>query len=321
MIVALAGGVGGAKLASGLAALLRPDELVIVVNTGDDFDHLGLRICPDLDTMMYTLAGVANPELGWGLAGETWGFMEALARLGGDTWFRLGDRDLATHVERTRRLRAGAALTDVTAELCASYGVAHPIVPMCEQSVRTIVHTSDGALAFQDYFVRHRCAPTVRDFSYAGAEQATPSAAFARALARDDLHAIVLCPSNPWLSLGPILSVSSVRERIATRGVPVVAVSPIIGGRAVKGPAAKIMDELGIEVSPSGVASFYDGMLDGMLIDDADAAHVPALLRLGVQASVAQTLMANAADRERVAGAVLAFAESLGARSRATSGD
>lgn len=306
MIVALAGGVGGAKLAAGLARVLPADELVIAVNTGDDFEHLGVHVSPDVDTVMYTLAGLANPATGWGRADETWSFMDALERLGGPTWFRLGDRDLATNVERTRRLRAGETLTAVTRELCARLGVRHAVVPMSDDPVRTVVHTDRGALEFQHYFVRDRCEPRVERLEYRGADAARPSPALREALARSDLAGVVLCPSNPYLSIAPILAVPGVREAIAGRAL---AVSPIIAGQAVKGPAAKIMRELGAESSALEVARCYRGIVCTMMIDRADAALAPAIEALGMRVVLEDTLMAGDADRERLARACVAALE------------
>lgn len=307
-IVALAGGVGGAKLAHGLAMVLRPADLAIVVNTGDDFRHLGLHVSPDLDTVMYTLAGLNNQVQGWGLEGETWNFMAATERMGGETWFRLGDRDLATHVERTRRL-GRESLSAITADLCRRLGVQHAVVPMSDDPVRTLVDTDRGRLAFQDYFVRLRCAPRVRRLQFQGARQARPSAGFRAALKSDRLQAIVLCPSNPFLSIDPILSVPGIRAALKERRAPLVAVSPLIGGQAVKGPAAKIMGELDMPTTPAGIARHYRGLLDGLVIDRADAALAGELGKLPVL--VTDTLMTGAADKSRLAGEVLKFARRL----------
>lgn len=297
MILALAGGVGGAKLAAGLAAILPPDDLAIVVNTGDDFRHLGLMICPDIDTVTYTLAGIANPELGWGIAGESWNFMEQIARLGGETWFRLGDRDLATHVQRTHRLAAGEGLTAVTAALAAAHGIAHRIVPMAEEPAPTVVHSDAGRLAFQDYFVRHQCRPRLERLDFA--PEVAPSRAFSDLIDDPALEAVILCPSNPWLSIAPILALRGVRERLRGRGVPIVAISPIIGGRAVKGPAAKIMGELGVPVSSVGVAGYYGDFLDGLVIDAGDRDEGAAIPQ--IRLLITDTLMKDAADRQRLA--------------------
>ncbi len=311
VILALAGGVGGSKLARGLAACLAPSDLTVVVNTGDDFRHLGLWVSPDLDTVVYALAGLANRETGWGLAGETWHFMEALGRLGGETWFRLGDRDLATHVERTRRLDAGATLSEVTAALAAALGVAHRVVPMSDQPVATVVHTDEGPLPFQHYFVRRRCAPAVRAVEHAGARSARPSPAFAAALDDPRLRAIVVAPSNPLLSIGPILAVGGVRDAIAGARVPVVAVSPIVGGEAVKGPAAKILRELGHAASAATIATLYAGVADGLVVDERDRALCSTVEAAGLRVCVADTLMTDAQREAGLAQVVLAFAAEL----------
>jgi len=308
VILALAGGVGGAKLVEGLSAILNPAELTVVVNTGDDFEHLGLHVSPDLDTMMYTLAGISDPDRGWGLADESWNFMEAMSRLGGETWFRLGDRDLATHVERTRRL-AHETLSTVTADLCGRLGVVHPIVPMTDDRVRTIVDTAAGKLAFQEYFVRRGCAPALRAVVLEGIDNARPSPRFAGALTADDLSAVVICPSNPLLSIHPILSLPGVTARLAQRRVPLIAVSPLIAGEAVKGPAAKIMRELGLSASPDGIAAFYGERLDGLVIDHADAAL--AVIGGRPEVLVTRTLMTGRVDKMRLAHDVVAFAMRL----------
>lgn len=317
-VLALAGGVGGGKLAHGLAAVLPPGRLSVAVNTGDDFEHLGLYICPDVDTMTYTLAGIANPETGWGLAGETWSFMEQLGRLGGETWFRLGDRDLAVHVERTRRLRSGDRLSAITKDVAARLGVRSLVIPMSDQAVRTFVETHEGSFTFQDYFVRRQCAPKVREIRFAGVDQARPAQAIKDAVAADELAAIVICPSNPWLSVGPILAVPGVGQLLAEAPAPVVAVSPIVGGRAVKGPAAKIMAELGLEPSALAVAKHYGpGLLDGFVLDTADASQAGAVRALGIEPLVAKTVMATDGDRARLAVEVLTFAGRLRMRAGA----
>jgi LPPG:FO 2-phospho-L-lactate transferase len=314
VILALAGGVGGAKLAHGLTMQLPPSELLIVVNTGDDFTHLGLRISPDLDTVMYWLAGLNDAARGWGLADETWNFMAALERLGGPTWFNLGDRDLATHVERTRRLAGGESLSAVTHHLCDRLGIAHRIAPMSDDDVRTIVHTDEGPLEFQHYFVRRHCEPHVLRLEYANAPNAAPSAALAAALSDARLTAIVICPSNPFLSIDPILQVAGVRQRIAHSEAPVIAVSPIVGGEAIKGPAAKILRELGREASALEIARHYRGLIDGIVIDACDAALKPPIEALGLKVAVANTIMKGRADQARLAAAVIAFAADLAAR-------
>jgi LPPG:FO 2-phospho-L-lactate transferase len=312
-VLALSGGIGGAKLALGLSRILPPGELVIVANTGDDFEHLGLSISPDLDTLMYTLAGIDNPETGWGLRSETWTFMAALAALGGEIWFKLGDGDLATHVERTRRLEAGETLSRITDDFCRRLGVQTKILPMSDDKVRTRVRTAEGWLEFQDYFVRRRCAPAVAELAYAGAAEARPHAEFMAALADARLRSVVICPSNPFLSIDPILAVPGVRAALSACPAPIVAVSPIITGRAVKGPSAKMMTELGLPVTAGAVATHYGDLIDGYLVDHGDAGTVACP---GVAVATAAILMATLADREALARDVLAFADSL-RRSRA----
>ncbi len=310
MLLALAGGVGGAKLAAGLDRVLG-EGLTVVVNTGDDFEHLGLRISPDLDTVMYTVAGLNNPVTGWGLAGETWEFMAMLERLGGESWFRLGDRDLAVHVERTRRLNAGESLSSVTAALCNRLGIRCRIVPMSDDPLRTVVLTDGGELSFQDYFVRLKCEPRVRGLRFDGAQLAAVSAACAGAFGAAALSGIVICPSNPYLSIDPILSVVGVGTRLRTRRSRAVAVSPIIGGRALKGPAAKIMAELGVEASALEVARHYRGLIDGFVLDRADAELAGAVAELGIEPFVTDTVMMDAADAAALAQRTLKFLEEL----------
>lgn len=310
LVVALSGGIGGAKLALGLSRVLPADELLVVANTGDDFEHLGLAVSPDIDTLMYTLAGIANPETGWGRAGETWSFMAALAELGGETWFRLGDRDLAVHVERSRRLRAGETLSAITDELCRRLGVAPRVLPMSDDKVRTRVRTETGWIEFQDYFVGQQCRPVVRELAFVGAAEARPHPDFLAALARPDLRAVVICPSNPFISVEPILAVPGARAALAASPAPVIAVSPIIGGRAVKGPTAKMMAELGLDVSAATVADRYGDLLDGYVADHADA---DALFRVRPRVFLAATLMTTLADREALARTVLNAADELAA--------
>ena len=269
--VALSGGIGGAKLALGLARLLG-ERLTVIVNTGDDFEHLGLEISPDVDTTLYTLAGIANPETGWGRRDETWSFMEAIGELGGPTWFKLGDRDLATHVERTQRLRAGETPTAVTAHLARRLGVTARILPMTDAPVRTVVESDAGTLAFQDYFVREQCRPAVRSLRYEGAAAARVTSEAAAALSAATLGGIIVCPSNPWLSIDPILAVPGLREAIRASGAPVVAVTPIVAGKAVKGPTAKIMAELGLPPDVGSIVRHYGDLLDQVVVDAADGA-------------------------------------------------
>jgi LPPG:FO 2-phospho-L-lactate transferase len=311
MILALAGGVGGAKLAHGLSMQLKPRDLLVVVNTGDDFTHLGLHISPDLDTVMYWLAGQNDAARGWGLADETWNFMAALERLGGPTWFNLCDRDLATHVERTQRLCAGDTLSAVTRYLCGRLHIEHAVAPMSDDKVRTIVHTDEGELEFQHYFVRRHCEPRVFRFAFENAEAASPSPAFDAALASASTDAIVICPSNPFLSIEPILKIAGVRERIAQSRAPVVAVSPIVAGDAIKGPAAKIMRELGREASALEVARHYRGLIDGIVIDALDAALKPQIEALGVKVAVTNTIMKSRSDQTLLARTAIEFAAAL----------
>lgn len=312
-VVALSGGIGGAKLALGLYRTLPPDGLMVVCNTGDDFEHLGLSISPDLDTVLYTLAGIANPKTGWGRANETWTFMQALEQLGGETWFKLGDADLATHLERTRRLAAGESLSAITADLCRRLAVRARVAPMCDQPVRTMVQTESGVLPFQRYFVERRCEPKVAGFEFRGASEARPTPALCEALASDRVEAVVICPSNPFISIDPIFAVPGIRAAMAACRVPVVAVSPIIGGRAVKGPTAKMMTELGLPTSARAVAAHYDGLLDGFILDAADAAEAEVI---DLPCLTTRTLMASEDDKRTLAAEVLAFANRLGKRHR-----
>lgn len=305
-IVAFAGGVGGAKLASGLQAVLPPGALTVVVNTGDDFEHWGLTICPDIDTVLYNLAGVYNPETGWGRVGESFTTLTTMGELGGEDWFRLGDRDLALHLRRTEWLRQGISLSEVTDRLRRAFGITSTVLPMADAPVRTLVHTDEGDLPFQHYFVRHRCEPIVIDVSFVGADAAHVSEEVENALTHAE--AIVFCPSNPYLSIDPILSVPSMRRLIAQMPVPKVAVSPIVGGSAIKGPAAKMMRELGQMVSPLTVVDHFDDLLDGFVLDEQDAALIDA-----VQTAVliTDTLMTDEIKRALVASEVLDFAASL----------
>jgi LPPG:FO 2-phospho-L-lactate transferase len=306
-VLALSGGIGGAKLALGLSRILPPERLIVVANTGDDFEHLGLAISPDLDTLMYTLADLSDPERGWGRRDETWTFMAALAALGGETWFQLGDGDLATHIERTRRLAAGETLSPITGDLCHRLGIAARILPMSEDRVRTRVRTPEDWLDFQDYFVRRRCAPEVSELAYDGAARARPHPTFMAALADARLRAVVICPSNPYLSVDPILALPGVRDALKTCRAPVIAVSPIIGGRAVKGPTAKMMRELGLPVTAVAVAQHYDGLLDGFMVDESEG----EISLPNVRVAKAGILMRTLGDREALAKAVLAFADEI----------
>ena len=302
MIIALSGGVGGAKLALGLSRIMPREDLLVVVNTGDDFEHLGLSISPDIDTVAYTLSGLANRELGWGRHDETWSFMETMEALGGETWFRLGDRDLALHVERTRRLKGGESLSAVTADLCRRMGVGPAVVPMTDDPVRTRLLTDLGWLDFQEYFVHRRCEPVVSQLQFQGAGAAKPHPTFIAALADPSLEAVVICPSNPFISVEPILAIPGVREALMACNAPIIAVSPIIAGRAVKGPTAKMMTELGMDPSAGTVAQRYADLLDGYVIDHADMSEV---VSIDARVTLAQTLMTTIEDREALARIVM----------------
>jgi LPPG:FO 2-phospho-L-lactate transferase len=302
VIIALSGGVGGAKLALGLARVMPPEDLVVVVNTGDDFEHLGLSISPDIDTVTYTLAGIANRELGWGRHDETWSFMETMEALGGETWFRLGDRDVALHVERTRRLRDGETLSAVTADLCRRLGIRSRVVPMSDDPVRTRLRTPGGWLDFQEYFVHRRCEPVVHELLFQGAGAARAHPDFLAALADPSLQAIVICPSNPFISVEPILAIPGVRQAMIDSPAPIIAVSPIIAGQAVKGPTAKMMKELGLDPSAGTVAQRYHDLLDGYVIDHADMSEV---VSIDARVTLAQTMMRTMEDREALARTVL----------------
>ena len=302
-VLALTGGVGGAKLALGLARVLAPDQLVFVVNTGDDFEHFGLHISPDVDTLTYTLAEVANPATGWGRADESWHVMETLQRLGGETWFRLGDRDLALHLRRRSLFDQGMGLTSATAALANGLGIRHRILPMSDDPVRTQVQTPQGALAFQHYFVRDRCEPTALAFEFAGAE----SAKLNPAIPFDALQAVVICPSNPYVSVDPILAVPGMRRALQSAGCPIVAVSPIVGGAAIKGPTAKMMRELGVHATTLEVAKHYRSLATHFVVDEVDARSRDAVAALGLETTIAQTVMRTLDDRITLARTVLAF--------------
>lgn len=313
-IVALAGGVGGAKLADGLAQRL-DERLTVVVNTGDDFEHLGMHVSPDLDTVMYTLAGLANPSQGWGLEGESWTFMDQLAKLGGPIWFKLGDRDLATHAIRTSRLRSGATLSEVTKNLCDVLGIRSRILPMSDDSVRTMIQTDGKVLGFQEYFVGLRCEVPVTGIRFEGADRAQLNPKLAELYATEVPAAVVICPSNPYLSIDPIMAVPGMQEWLAGFRVPVVAVSPIVAGSAIKGPAAKIMGELGIPASAVAIARHYRGVVSGLVIDVSDAGLSDEIESMGFAVRVAQTVMKSTADRIALADECLEFARELADRS------
>jgi len=312
-VLAICGGVGGAKLALGLYRVLASKDLLLCVNTGDDFEHLGLHVSPDLDTVMYTLADLNNPETGWGRRNERWTFMQALESLGGETWFRLGDGDLATHVERTRRLRNGEPLSAITADFASRLRIEAELLPMSDGPVRTMVETAEGTMPFQRYFVARRCEPRVRRIFFEDAERAVPHPRIMVALRSFDLGLVVICPSNPYLSVDPILALPGLRQALAECAAPVVAVSPLIGGQAVKGPTAKIMAELGIPQMQVSIVRHYDGLIDGIMIDNADdteAASLPVATR------TTRILMSSLADRERLAREALEFGATLNRRAK-----
>jgi LPPG:FO 2-phospho-L-lactate transferase len=304
-VLALAGGVGGAKLVVGLSQSLQPDELVVGVNTGDDEVFHGLHVSPDLDTMMYTLAGLSNPDTGWGLQGDTYQALGMLRWYGVETWFNLGDRDFATHIRRTQLLREGLTLSEVTSQFCSSLGIKHSIVPMSDQPVRTVLETANGRLSMQEYFVRSRAQPDVSTVHYLGAEEATPSPGIEAALTKAQM--LVICPSNPALSVQPIVQVSGMRERLeAFQGLR-VAVSPIVGNDAVRGPAGRIMAGLGQEVSVVGVARAYQDFCDVLVIDEQDHARAPDVAEVGVRPVVTKTIMESLQDRIDLAQTILSL--------------
>lgn len=314
MILALAGGVGGAKLAQGLQLALPSGELTVVVNTADDFDHYALRICPDLDTVLYTLGGLANPATGWGIEGDTFHTLDSIARYGRDPWFKLGDRDFATHILRTERLRAGATLTAVMAELATALEIPSRILPMTDDPVATLVDTPAGRLEFQDYFVGRRQADEVTGVVFTGIDNARVPDGVAGALMVAD--AIVMCPSNPIVSVGPILAVPGLRAALDRSAAPIVAISPIVGGKALKGPADRMLASLGHEVSAAGVAAIYSGLIDGLVIDEQDHELAPRIVDLGIEVLVTETIMGGPEDRQRLAEETLAFTARLAPAAR-----
>ena len=313
LVVALSGGIGGAKLALGLSRILPAGNLLVVANVGDDFEHLGLHISPDVDTLMYTLAGLDDTNLGWGRRDETWSFMEALTGLGGEDWFRLGDRDLAVHVARTIRLRRDETLSAITADFCRRLGVRPRVLPATDDRVRTRLRYDEGWLYFQDYFVRLQCRPVVRELAFDGAEDARPHPDLLAALREKRLRAVVICPSNPFISVEPILAVPGMRGALSSSQAPVIAVSPIIGGRAVKGPTAKIMAELGLRPTARAVAERYGDLLDGYVMDLGDAGEA---IHVSPKVTLARTLMTNLAEREELARVVLEAADALASLKR-----
>jgi LPPG:FO 2-phospho-L-lactate transferase len=311
-VCALAGGVGGAKLASGLQDVLPSWDLSVVVNTADDFDLWGLHICPDLDTVMYTLAAISNRDTGWGIADETFETLNMLERYGEETWFKLGDRDLATHLLRTSRMRSGVTLTEVTAGLSGALGVESAVLPMSDAPVSTILDTPEGRLEFQEYFVRRGQRDEVLGIELRGIRNAGPTERVLAAISGAD--AIVLCPSNPIVSIGPILALPGTKEALEASSVPKVAISPIVGGRALKGPADRMLASLGHEVSATGVARIYADLVDGMVIDRTDQDERAGIEALGLRVLVTGSVMGDAEDRARLASETLEFGAGLVAR-------
>ena len=309
--LALTGGIGGSKLALGLSKILGADELGFIVNTGDDFEHLGLHISPDIDTLVYTLAGLNNPDTGWGRRDESWEFLSALEDLGGETWFKLGDKDLALNVERSRRLGRGDSLSEVTGHLAKSLGVLHAILPMSNDPVRTRVHTEDGPMDFQQYFVRERCEPVVRSFEYSGAETATLNPDVQTWFESEQLGGVILCPSSPFISIDPILSVPLLRDALRQCVAPVIAISPIVGGRALKGPLAKIMQEMSVPAAAGWIAEHYGDFLDGFIIDEADETLANEIEALGIATMCRNIVMNSMDDRLQLARDSLEFIASL----------
>ena len=305
-VVTLTGGVGGAKLVLGLMQICPPEQITAIVNTGDDFRHLGLAISPDIDTLLYTLSGKANKTQGWGREGESWNFMDAVKSLGGEDWFLLGDGDLALHVLRSHLLAEGETLSAITARFASAWELGLSILPMSDDPVATHLTTSEGDMPFQRYFVERRCAPEVEAIRFEGAERASAAAGVIEAITDPATKAILIAPSNPWLSVDPILAVPGIKEALAVTHAPVVAVSPIVGGQAVKGPTAKLMGEMGLAVTNESIAAHYADVIDGLLVDERDDAS-----GLTIPHDVTDTLMKTLADRERVARAALALADRI----------
>lgn len=309
-VIALCGGVGGAKLALGLSHILHPEQLTIVVNTGDDFEHFGLPVCPDLDTVLYTLAGINNTETGWGRQGESWNCLEVLEQLGAETWFQLGDRDLAMHLARHELLANGESLSKAMSLIAGRLGVAHKVIPMSDDEVRTRVETAEGALSFQHYFVHERCRPAVTGFQFDGAAKSKPSPGFMEALDNRNLAAVLICPSNPFVSVAPILAIPGVVDCLRRIAAPVIAVSPIVGDRAIKGPAAKMMSELGLELSARSVFNHYGDLLDGFVMDERDQALIDDFPNPD-RVHCCNTVMENLQDRIDLAKNCLHFSLTL----------
>ena len=309
--IAVSGGVGGAKLALGLERIIQSEDLMVIGNVGDDFRHFGLHISPDIDTLLYTLSGKSDIEKGWGLANETWEFMSAMKELGGDTWFQLGDRDLATHVERTRRLQHGESLSEITDYLRRTFGIGATIIPATDDQLRTIVETDIGVLNFQEYFVRERCNPRIQNLHFQGSESAYPQKELTKALGSTELQSIIFCPSNPLLSIDPILSIQGLKKAFADSGAKIVAVTPIVGGAAIKGPAAKNLRELGYPVSATTVAKHYQGLIHGFVLDKRDREETKQIEKLGIAVLVAETIMNDLETKIQLAEKTLQFAKSI----------
>ena len=311
-ILALCGGVGAAKLASGLSAILDAKELDIVVNTGDDFEHWGMNISPDLDSVMYKLAGENDQQRGWGRAEETWTVLESLKKLGGESWFQLGDKDLAVHIRRTQLLREGCSLSEATSKLCQSFATKHQLIPMSDEVVQTFIQTPAGELPFQDYFVGRQCSPEVLGVRFNDIEKAQPSKAFVNSLASPHLRAVVLCPSNPFVSIDPIISLPGVRQKLKelSRSIPVIAVSPIINDQAVKGPAAKMFKSLGYACDALAVADYYQDIINGYILDQQDRALVENVSS-ELPIKIEQTMMRSHNDERDLATSIEHFVDEL----------
>ena len=309
--IAVSGGVGGAKLALGLEKIIQSEDLMVIGNVGDDFRHFGLHVSPDIDTLLYTLSGKSDIEKGWGLANETWEFMSAMKELGGDIWFQLGDRDLATHVERTRRLQHGESLSEITDYFRRTFGIGATIIPATDDQLRTIVETDIGVLNFQEYFVRERCNPRIQNLHFQGSESAYPQKELTKALGSTELQSIIFCPSNPLLSIDPILSIQGLKKAFADSGAKIVAVTPIVGGAAIKGPAAKNLRELGYPVSATTVAKHYQGLIHGFVLDKRDREETKQIEKLGIAVLVAETIMNDLETKIQLAEKTLQFAKSI----------
>lgn len=309
--LALSGGIGGAKLALGLSHVLEKTQLTVIANTGDDFEHFGLYISPDVDTLIYTLADINNTKLGWGRRDETWNFMDACGEVGLDTWFRLGDRDLAVHLYRSNRLKQGATLSDIVRELCAGFSVRSEIIPMSDHPVRTIVETDSGILPFQEYFVKHRCKPRVAAIHFEGIDEAMPAPGFLKRLQDPGLRAIIICPSNPFLSVHPILSLPGIKQDFKTGVRPVIVVSPIVQGQALKGPTTKLMRELKLETDVVTIAGIYKDIADAVVIDTQDTEFTQEIESMGITVHTANIVMRTLQDRINLAKDVVKFAHDL----------